>query len=281
MKTWLKWLQPFLVPLLLPILFLLLWDVVAARVNNEIILPRLENVLTLLSHPNDNLLSMGSLFVNIGISLSRVLAGYLLAVFIAVPLGLCMGYFRLAGQLFSGFLGLFRAVPPLAWVPLVLAWFGVASLATIFDLPIGKTYIFLNNIKISMVFIIFVGAFYPVLTSAMHGVSTVPNTFLDAARVLGANQMGLFRKVLLPAAAPSIVNGLRIGLGVAWMCLVSAEMLPGSISGVGYLITHAYTMAQTDIVIAGMVSIGVIGALMDMLFRQFEKRYFAWGRLVR
>lgn len=274
-------LKASLVPLIVPLLFLLCWELSATRVDNEIILPRLETVFGLLSRPTDSLLSMGSLLTNIGISLSRVLVGYLVAVFIAVPLGLCMGYFSTVNRLLTGFLGLFRAIPPLAWVPLVLAWFGVASLATLSQLPIGQAYIYLNNIKLSMVFIIFIGAFYPVLTSAMHGVSTVPNTLLDAARVLGASQRGIFFKVLLPAAAPTIVNGLRIGLGVAWMCLVSAEMLPGSISGVGYLITHAYTMAQTDIVITGMISIGVIGAGLDWLFRLMEERYFGWKRLIR
>lgn len=86
----------------------------------------------------------------------------------------------------------------------------------------------------------------------------MPQTLTDAARVLGVNQVDIFRKVLLPYAAPSIINGLRIGLGVSWMCLVSAEMLPGS-SGVGYLITHAYTVGRTDVVIAGMISIGFVG----------------------
>jgi len=104
---------------------------------------------------------------------------------------------------------------------------------------------------------------------------------LDSARVLGASEWDIFRKILLPASSPSIVNGMRIGLGVAWMCLVSAEMLPGSLSGVGYLITHAYTLARTDIVIAGMISIGVIGAFLDLSFRLVEDRKFVWTRLTR
>ncbi len=80
---------------------------------------------------------------------------------------------------------------------------------------------------------------------------------------------------------PSIVNGLRVGLGLAWMCLVSAEMLPGSISGVGYLITHAYTLARTDVVVAGMAGIGFVGALLDYGFRRIEERKFQWVRLSR
>ena len=100
-------------------------------------------------------------------------------------------------------------------------------------------------------------------------------------RVLGASESGIFLKILLPAAAPSIVNGLRIGLGVAWMCLVSAEMLPGSLSGVGYLITHAYTVGRTDVVIAGMACISAVGALLDLAFQWFEKRHYSWKQLSR
>jgi NitT/TauT family transport system permease protein len=207
--------------------------------------------------------------------------GYTLAVAVAVPLGVAMGYYGSLHRLLSGLLGLFRPIPPLAWVSLVLAWFGVSSLATLAGVQRGPLYQYLSNIKLSMIFIIFIGAFYPVLTNAIHGVGGVRQTLIDSARVLGGSERDIFVKILLPAAAPFIVSGMRIGLGVAWMCLVSAEMLPGSLSGVGYLITHAYTVARTDIVIAGMVGIGGLGALMDFLFRLLEERLFAWQRLTR
>ncbi|MGB4043499.1 MAG: ABC transporter permease subunit, partial [Thermacetogeniaceae bacterium] len=167
------------------------------------------------------------------------------------------------------------------WVPLVMAWFGVASFATLFGVGEGQLYIWLNNLKLSMVYIIFIGAFFPVVTSTIYGVRSVNKTLIDGTLVLGADSRQIFTKVLLPAAAPSIVNGMRTGLGVAWMCLVAAEMLPGSISGVGYLITHAYTVAQTDIVIAGMISIGAVGALLDGLFRLFENKKFKWQSMAR
>lgn len=273
--------KAFLLPVLVPLVFLLVWEFIALRLGNEIILPPVEQVGSLLLHPLDDFISMGSLLDNIGISLARVLSGYILAALTAIPLGIAMGYSAGLDKLLTGFLGLFRSIPPLAWVPLVLAWFGVSSLATLANVPIGPFYGYLHNIKLSMLFIIFIGGFYPILTSAMHGVRMVPDTLLDAARVLGATERDIFRKVLLPATAPAIVNGLRIGLGVAWMCLVSAEMLPGSLSGVGYLITHAYTVGRTDVVVTGMVSIGAIGAGMDWLFRLLEEKRFAWKRLTR
>lgn len=132
-----------------------------------------------------------------------------------------------------------------------------------------------------MIFIIFIGGFYPILTSSIHGVTSLNRTLIDSARVLGASEFQVFRKVLLPAAMPSIMNGLRIGLGISWMCLVSAEMLPGSISGVGYLITHAYTVASIDIVIAGMVCIGIVGTAMDRIFHFIENKKYSWQRLAK
>lgn len=267
--------------LLMPCLFLASWAFIAGQLNNEVILPGVGQVAELFTQPTESLIAMGSLVRNVAISLVRVLAGYLLAVCLAVPLGIFMGYYGTVFRLLNGFVALFRPIPPLAWVPLVLAWFGVASLATLLDVEKGPAYLYLNNLKFSMIFIIFIGAFYPILTSTIHGVMNVRSTLLDSARVLGASERDIFRKILLPASSPSIVNGMRIGLGVAWMCLVSAEMLPGSLSGVGYLITHAYTLARTDIVIAGMISIAVIGAFLDLFFRLVEDRKFAWTRLTR
>ena len=272
----------FLLSLAVPAVFILIWQTMAVRIDNDIILPKVDRVATLLANPRQDLISMGTLTANIGVSLSRVLVGYCLAIIAAVPLGVAMGYYAILGRLLNGFLSLFRAIPPLAWVPLVLAWFGVASLATLFGVPHrNPQYVYLSNIKISMLFIIFIGGFFPILTSAIHGVRMVPNALIDSARVLGAGNRDIFLKVLLPAAAPSIVSGMRIGLGVAWMCLVSAEMLPGSLSGVGYLITHAYTVAHTDIVMVGIVSIGVIGGVLDLGFRFLEEYKFKWKKLSR
>jgi len=266
----------FLLPLVVPALFLWGWETAAVRAANDIILPRLTDVLVLLAHPTQPLIGMGSLLANVGISLARVLFGYLAAVALAIPLGILMGYFAPAHRLLNSFLALFRPIPPLAWTPLMLAWFGISSPASIFDMEIGPAYIFLNNLKFSMAFIIFIGGFFPVLTSSVQGVRSVRRVLIESSLVLGASRLDIFRKVILPAASPSILTGMRIGLGVAWMCLVSAEMLPGSMSGVGYLITHAYTVGRQDIVITGMVSIGVMGALMDQGFRLCERRMLFW-----
>jgi NitT/TauT family transport system permease protein len=273
--------KSFVTTMTIPLVFLFLWNGIAHRIGNPVILPEVSEVGRLIFNPFTSLISMGSLTGNVLVSLARVLIGYGAAVILAVPIGVLMGYSNLAFSLGNNFLNLFRPIPPLAWVPLVMAWFGVTSLATVLGVEIGQWYIYLNNIKFSMIFIIFIGAFYPVLISAIYGVRNVRKVLIDSARVLGASELDIFRKILLPAAYPVIVNGMRIGLGIAWMCLVSAEMLPGSLSGVGYLITHAYTVARTDIVVAGMVSIGLVGALLDAVFQQVERRKFKWQRLAR
>jgi NitT/TauT family transport system permease protein len=268
-------------PLAVPSLLIVIWIYAAWRIGNQVILPRVDAVGVLLAHPAENLISMGSLAGNVAVSLVRVLMGYILAALIGIPLGILMGYYGLVFRMMNTFLNLFRPIPPLAWVPLVMAWFGVSSLATALGIETGQMYVYLNNLKFSMIFIIFIGGFYPILTSSIHGVTSLNRTLIDSARVLGASEVQVFRKVLLPAAMPSIMNGLRIGLGISWMCLVSAEMLPGSISGVGYLITHAYTIASTDIVIAGMVCIGIVGTTMDRIFYFIEKKKYAWQRLAK
>lgn len=266
------------VPVVAPALFAVLWVVLARRIANQVILPGMDQVVVLLLHPTGDLISMGSLAGNVLVSLVRVMIGYSVAALIAIPLGVVMGYYGVVFTFFNGFLNLFRPIPPLAWVPLVMAWFGISSLATFTGVETGQLFITLNNIKFSMLFIIAIGAFFPILTSTIHGVRHVNATLIDSARVLGASEGQVFTRVLLPAAMPSIITGMRIGLGIAWMCLVSAEMLPGSLSGIGYLITHAFTLASTDIVIAGMVSIGVVGAFMDWVFHRIEQKKFSWRR---
>lgn len=268
-------------PFAAPIFFLLFWHGSSLRIDNPVVLPQIGEVLSILLRPTENLLNMGSLARNVFVSCIRVFGGYAVAVAVAVPLGLAMGYWSALNRTLGFLIGVFRPIPPLSWIPLVLAWFGVASVATIAGIEEGAWYPFFSNIKLSMLFIIFIGAFFPILVNTIGGVQSVRATLIDAVRVLGAPQRQIVRHVVLPYAAPQVFTGLRVGLGVAWMCLVSAEMMPGSISGVGYLITHAYTVAQTDVVIAGMIAIGAMGVLIDSIFVFVERRAFKWQRLYR
>jgi NitT/TauT family transport system permease protein len=264
-----------------PVLILVIWIYMSGVIDNKLILPAPAMVFQHFLTPFDNIIGLGALTKNVLVSLLRVFFGYIIAVMLAIPLGVLMGYNRTANELGNSIISLFRPMPPISWQPLVLAWFGVTSVATMLGLTRGDAYVYLNNFKISMTFIIFLGAFFPIVTSSIHAVASVPQPWIESARVLGANQWDIFRKILLPGAAPTIVNGMRTGLGNAWTCLVSAEMLPGSLSGVGYLITHAYEIARIDVVITGMISIGIVGALLDYSFRFLEDRKFKWQHHIK
>lgn len=268
--------KKLILALILPALLLIIWQIAALQVQNAAVLPTIGRVLGNFIHATDNFIGLGSLPRNVGVSLIRVLSGYTVGVLIAVPLGVLMGYSKTIQQVFEPFINIFRPVPPLAWQPLALAMFGMASMATLFNMPFGEQYVFWGNFKIAMVFLIGMGSFFPVVANVMFGVQSVRQTLIDSARVLGASERDIFFKILIPAAAPSINNGLRVGLAIGWSCLVGAEMLPGSVAGVGYLITHAYELARLDLVITGMICIGGVGALLDGIFQIIAKRYFSW-----
>jgi len=271
----------FIMPFIIPALLLIFWQYAAYQAQNVAVLPPVGRVLENFLHATDNFIGLGSIPRNIGVSLIRVLSGYTAGVLIAVPLGVLMGYSKTIQRLFETFISIFKPIPPLAWQPLALAIFGVSSIATVFNMPFGQQYVFWGNFKIAMIFMIGMGSFFPVIASVMFGVQNVRQTLIDSARVLGASEKDIFFKILIPAAAPNIINGLRMGLAIGWACLVGAEMLPGSLAGVGYLITHAYELARTDLVITGMICIGVVGALLDSIFRVIGNRYFSWESKTR
>ena len=177
---------------------------------------------------------------------------------------------------FENFIAIFKPIPAIAWQPLVLGWFGVQSIARLLKLPYGPDFALWDNFKLSMIFLIGLGSFFPIWGNVMFGVKNVQKTLVESAKVLGASEKDIFFRVLIPASAPNIIHGLRMGLTSAWVCLVSAEMLPGSMCGVGYLITHAYELARMDLVITGMICIGLIGAFMDGIFRLIISKRFSW-----
>ncbi|MEG2427608.1 MAG: ABC transporter permease [Clostridium sp.] len=272
-KTLISW--------ILPLAFIVTWDVMAKNIASPAILPRVSDVAENFIHAFDNFIGLGSIPKNIGYSLVRVLLGYFIGIMFALPLGLIIGYYNLAANLFENFISVFKPIPSIAWQPLVLGWFGITSLASMTKLPYGATFAVWDNFKLSMIFLIALGAFFPVFSNVLFGVRNVRTTLIETARVLGASERNIFFRILIPAASPSIINGMRMSLATSWVCLVSAEMLPGSMSGVGYLITHAYELARVDLVITGMICIGCIGAALDGIFRIIVRKYFYWENKVR
>jgi NitT/TauT family transport system permease protein len=250
-----------LLHLLLPVAIIAGWELLAVAINNQFILPRLESVLAVLLAPTADILGSGNLVGNAAVSLQRVILGFLVAAVLAIPLGVGMARSAAVHDFFDSTMQLLRPIPPLAWVPLALAWF-----------KIGLT---------SMVFIIGMGAFFPILLNTIDGVKGVKKTWIETAQILGAREKNILTRVILPGAAPTIWTGLRVGLGIAWMCVVAAEMMPGTNSGLGYLIMASYNWGQVQVIIAGMVVIGLIGIGFDYLFKTVERRSFRWRELER
>jgi NitT/TauT family transport system permease protein len=193
----------------------------------------------------------GVLFNYVVASLFRVATGYLLAVAVGVPLGLLLGWFTPALRAFNPAIQVLRPISPIAWIPIAILWFGVSDAAPIF--------------------LIFLASLFPITTSAIAAVQNIQLVYIRAARNFGITGLALFKKVVFPAALPQILTGLRLALGVAWLVVVAAEMIAVN-SGLGYLIIDARNAGKRyDLVVAGMVMIGLIGLGLDWLVRQAEK----------
>jgi NitT/TauT family transport system permease protein len=262
--------------LVLPVLFVAGWELVAVRLNNPWLLPRVGAVLDRLLHPLDNVLETGSLLYNIAVSGVRVLMGFLLAVVVAVPLGLAMGRSRVVRGVVGPFVEMFRPLCPIAWIPFAMAVFKTYTVVNVFGVRYSDT--ILDVVQVGMLFILFYGAFFPVLLNTVDGVLGVRDTYVESALTLGASRGQVFRKVVLPAALPSIFTGLRVGLGVCWMVIIAAEMLPGSDSGIGYLIIYAYQLAEMDVLVTGMILVGAVGALLSWLVGLVGRPLVGWQR---
>ncbi|MBU2582789.1 MAG: ABC transporter permease [Alphaproteobacteria bacterium] len=189
-------------------------------------------------------------------SLSRVVSAWGLSVLVAVPLGLLMARSKMAERLLDPVIELFRPISPLAWIPLAILWFGI-----------GET---------GKIFIIFVATFFPIVLNTISGVKGVDPVLIRAGRVLGCNNEGtLFWRVILPAAMPTIIVGLRIAFGTGWAAIIAAELVAAQ-SGLGYLIADGMEILRSDLVMAGMIAIGVLGVLIDSIFRIIGNQY-DWG----
>jgi NitT/TauT family transport system permease protein len=205
-----------------------------------------------------DLIHHGLLLKYVVASLFRVTWGFALAVVLAIPLGLAVGWYRRAELAVNPILQILRPISPLAWIPIAILWFGVGDLAAIF--------------------LIFVGCFFPLMLTAINAVHSVPTVYINAGRNFGLGSAALVRRVLYPAVVPHLIVGLRITLGIAWLVVVAAEMIAVS-SGLGFLIVDARNAGNRyDLVVAGMLIIGLIGLLLDLAMQSLESvRSFRWG----
>ncbi|GAA5235110.1 ABC transporter permease [Verticiella sediminum] len=180
----------------------------------------------------------GQFSTHILVSLRRILAGFGIAIVLGVVLGLLIGRYRRVSELFMPAIEVLRPIPAIAWVPMsIMLW------------PTSEA---------SIVFITFVGAFFPILLNTVHGVKSMDGVLLRAGRCLGAHELQLFWHVILPGVLPHIFTGLAIGMGVAWVSLIAAEMISGQF-GVGYYTWEAYSLVNYPAIVLGMITIGVLG----------------------
>ncbi len=192
----------------------------------------------------------GTLWEHIGASLARVGAGFGLAVLFAIPLGLWMGWVRGAFVTLNPVFQILRPISPIAWIPLAILWFGVGNA--------------------SPIYLIFIASVFPMIVQTTAGVHTIEKRYLRAADNFGVTRKKLFLQVVIPATLPQIIVGMRIGLGVAWLVVVAAEMIALH-SGLGYLIIDSRNAGNRyDLVIAGMIIIGLIGLMLDGIMRLLE-----------
>lgn len=198
----------------------------------------------------------GTIITHLLASMQRVYGGFALAIAIGIPLGLLIGKVRIIRQMLDPTLSLLRPIPVTAWLPLSMIFFGLGPR--------------------SAVFLVFLGAFYPILLNTIFGVRSVDLKLFEAASMLGCDGSRMFRQVVLPAAMPSIFNGLRLAHGFAWILIVVGEMT-GVPTGLGSVIMDGRTLSRTDLVITGMIVIGVAGFITDRIIVSINNWILRWS----
>lgn len=243
----------------LPIALLIVWHFATSGRAYSLIPPPAEVAIALYDMAfggiNDDFFS-ATLGTHVLHSAARVYGGFALAVAVALPLGLMIGRIPTVRQMLDPMLQILRPIPVTAWLPLAMILFGIGPK--------------------SAFFLVFLGAFYPVLVNTVFGVRSVEPRLFEAASMLGCHGSAQFTKVVLPAALPAIFTGLRLGLGFAWVVIVIGEMT-GVPTGLGAMIMEARQLSRTEIVICGMISIGVAGFISDRIITMLGRRLLSWN----
>lgn len=238
--------------LVLPIVLLVAWQAASAR---GWVQPYLLPPPTTVAAGLAEIVADGTILGHLWASLFRSVAGFLIATVIAVPLGILIGWFRAIHKLTQLTLLMLIPIPITAWISFSILWFGIGDK--------------------SAIFLVALGAAVPILINTVHGVEWVDRLYIEAARTLGTGPREILWRIVLPASLPNILTGLRIGLRNSWAGLVVAEMI-GAKSGIGYLIWDSRLMMRSDLMIVGMLLVGVLGLLSDQGMSRASRRVLAW-----
>ena len=250
--------------LLVPVLVLIVWQLVGQSAQFAGAVPTPGRVAAawydwIFAAPGMGLNPyLGTWLANVQYSTMRVVQGFSLAMLLGIPLGLAIGWSRLASLTLDPLVQGLRPIPITAWLPFSIAVFGIRDMGSIF--------------------LIFLGGFYAIVVNTTQGARDIDRNLVRAGRMMGASSGQLLRRVVLPAAMPSIFTGLRIGLGISWTAVIVSEMVAVK-SGLGYVLWDAYYVGRMDIVLADMASIGLMGYISDRLIVAIERRVLVWRML--
>jgi len=251
--------RPVALALIFPACVLALWEFVTASGRLRIVPPPYDVAVMMWDFAFGGIYDdafSGTLYIHLLASMRRVYGGFALAALVAIPLGLLIGRIKVIRQMLDPTFQILRPIPVTAWLPLSMIFFGL-----------GPS---------SAISLVFLGAFYPILLNTVFGVRHVDPKLFEAAAMLGCSGSAMFRRVVLPAALPSIFNGLRLGLGFAWVVIVVGEMT-GVPVGLGAAIMDARTLSRTDLIISGMIVIGIAGFVSDRLVLALNNRLLGWN----
>jgi NitT/TauT family transport system permease protein len=242
-----------------PILLVLIWDR-AVAISGTRLIPSPYQVAVMMYDFSfggvyDDAFS-GTILIHVWKSMQRVYGGFFLAALIGIPLGMMIGRMKVLRQLLDPTISLLRPIPVTAWLPLSMIFFGLGPNAAIF--------------------LVFLGAFYPILLNTMFGVRSIDPRLFEAASMLGCSGTRMFRQIVLPASLPAIFNGLRIAHGFAWILIVVGEMT-GVPTGLGSVVMDGRTLSRTDLVITGMIVIGACGFITDRIIVAISNRLLSWS----
>ena len=244
----------FLLGLILPIVLFAAWIYFSSNGSfAESELPKPSSVFKVISELDER----DQLWLNIGASVQRVALGYLFGTLIALALGSAAGLNKIVNRLVTPLLQAIRAVPSLAWVPLLIIWIGIGE-----------------GSKLTLIGI---GAFFPVFTTVVSGINNVDRHLVEVGRAYGLKRWAIIKGIYLPAAAPQIFSGLRLGLAQSWLFLVAAELI-ASAKGLGFLLIDSQSSARTDIVIFSILALAILGKTTDFILATIEKRVLAWNK---